>query len=41
MISMFPKTLLYHGIMIDYSGSDSVVEYVNSSKPLPKDLFVQ
>ncbi|GIY24194.1 a disintegrin and metalloproteinase with thrombospondin motifs 9 [Caerostris extrusa] len=41
MISMFPKTLAYHGITIDYSGSHSVVEHINSSDPLTKDLFVQ
>ncbi|CAL1271033.1 unnamed protein product [Larinioides sclopetarius] len=41
MISMFPKTLAYHGITIDYSGSHSVIEHINSSDPLTKDLFVQ
>lgn len=41
MITMFPKKIEYHGISMDYSGSNSVTEYVNSSQILPKDLFLQ
>ncbi|GFY61394.1 a disintegrin and metalloproteinase with thrombospondin motifs 20 [Trichonephila inaurata madagascariensis] len=41
MISMFPKTLSFHGTTIDYSGSHSVIEHINCSETLTKDLFVQ
>ncbi|GFX43283.1 a disintegrin and metalloproteinase with thrombospondin motifs 9 [Trichonephila clavipes] len=41
MISMFPKTLSFHGTTIDYSGSHSVIEHINCSETLAKDLFVQ
>uniref|UniRef100_T1DG09 Putative disintegrin and metalloproteinase with thrombospondin motifs n=1 Tax=Cupiennius salei TaxID=6928 RepID=T1DG09_CUPSA len=41
MVTMFPKKFQYHGITIDYSGSNTVTEYVNSSQALPKDLFLQ
>ena len=40
-MSMFRKTIQYGGITLEYSGSDSVVERVNSSKPIKKDLVVE
>ena len=40
-MSMFRKTIQYGGITLEYSGSDSVVERVNSSLPLRKDLIVE
>ena len=41
VMSMFRKTIQYGGITLEYSGSDSVVERVNSSKPIKKDLVVE
>jgi hypothetical protein len=31
----------YGGITLEYSGSDTAVERVNSSKPLKKDLVAE
>jgi hypothetical protein len=31
----------YGGITLEYSGSDSAVERVNTSKPIKKDLIVE
>ena len=41
VMSMFRKTIQYGGTTLEYSGSDSVVERVNSSLPLRKDLLVE
>ncbi len=41
VMSMFRKTIQYAGMMLEYSGSDAVVERVNSSRPLRKDLLVE
>ncbi|XP_035211737.1 A disintegrin and metalloproteinase with thrombospondin motifs 9-like isoform X2 [Stegodyphus dumicola] len=41
MISMFPKSVLYGDSILDYTGSDIVVERINATKRLQKDLFVQ
>ena len=41
VMSMFRKTIQYGGTTLEYSGSDSVVERVNSSQPLKKDLLVE
>ena len=41
VMSMFRKTIQYGGMTLEYSGSDTVVERINSSKPLRKDLLVE
>ncbi|XP_054290364.1 A disintegrin and metalloproteinase with thrombospondin motifs 20-like [Macrosteles quadrilineatus] len=41
IVSMFRKVILYGGTTLEYSGSDSVVERVNSSRPLSKDLLIE
>ena len=41
VMSMFRKTIQYAGMTLEYSGSDTIVERVNSSKPLRKDLLVE
>ncbi|XP_054721410.1 A disintegrin and metalloproteinase with thrombospondin motifs 9-like [Uloborus diversus] len=41
MISMFPKSIQYAGSLIEYSGSDTIVERINASKRLQKELYVQ
>ena len=41
IMSMFRKTIQYGGITLEYSGSDAIVERVNSSLPLRKDLLVE
>lgn len=41
MITMFPKKIQYYGLTMDYSGSNSATEYINSTQVLPKDLFLQ
>ncbi len=41
VMSMFGKTILYGGTQLQYSGSDAVVERVNASRPLRKDLLVE
>ena len=41
VMSMFQKTIQYGGMTLEYSGSDTIVERVNSSKPLRKDLMVE
>nr|XP_018915649.1 PREDICTED: A disintegrin and metalloproteinase with thrombospondin motifs 9-like isoform X3 [Bemisia tabaci] len=35
------KLILYGGTILEYSGSEAIVERVNSSKPLTKDLVVE
>ncbi|KZS12935.1 No long nerve cord, isoform C [Daphnia magna] len=41
VVSMFQKTIQFGGTTIEYTGSDAVVERLNSSKPLKKDVVVQ
>ncbi len=41
VMSMFKKTIQYAGMTLEYSGSDSIVERINSSRPLRKDLLVE
>ena len=41
VMSMFRKTIQYGAITLEYSGSDSIVERINSSMPLRKDLAVE
>ena len=41
VVSMFQKTIQFGGTTIDYSGSDAIVERLNSSKPIKKDLVIQ
>ena len=41
VMTMFRKIILYDGITLEYSGSDTVVERINSSQPLRKDLLVE
>ena len=41
VVSMFAKTIQFGGTTIEYSGSDAVVERLNSSKPLKRDVVVQ
>ncbi len=41
VMSMFRKTIQYAGMTLEYSGSDTVVERVNTSRPLRKDLLVE
>lgn len=42
MVSIFRKLLLFGGATLEYSGSQSVVERVNSSsRPLKKNLIVE
>jgi thrombospondin motif-containing protein 9 len=41
VMSQFRKTIQYGGITLEYSGSDTPFERVNSSKPLKKDLVVE
>ncbi|XP_014241355.1 A disintegrin and metalloproteinase with thrombospondin motifs gon-1 isoform X2 [Cimex lectularius] len=35
------KRILYGGTTIEYSGADSIIERVNASRPLTKDLIVE
>jgi len=41
IVSMFRKTVHAAGSILEYSGSDSVVERINSSRPLKSDLIIQ
>ncbi len=42
VVSMFRKTLHYSGSILEYSGSDEVVERINSSsRPIKSDLVLQ
>lgn len=41
MITMFPKKILYDTVTMDYSGSNSVTEYLNGTQALTRDLFLQ
>ena len=41
VVSMFQKTIQFGGTTIEYTGSDAVVERLNSSKPLKKDVVIQ
>ena len=41
VVSMFQKTIQFGGTTIEYSGSDAVMERLNSSKPLKKDVVIQ
>lgn len=38
VVSMFKKVMQYGGVLLSYTGSDSVTERVNCSKQLQKDL---
>jgi hypothetical protein len=38
---MFRKLILYGGTTLEYTGSDAVVERINTSKPINKDLIVE
>ncbi|XP_037068676.1 A disintegrin and metalloproteinase with thrombospondin motifs 20-like [Pollicipes pollicipes] len=38
VVSMFKKVLQFGGVLLEYTGSDSVVERINCSKPLEEDL---
>ncbi|XP_043232407.1 A disintegrin and metalloproteinase with thrombospondin motifs 9-like isoform X4 [Amphibalanus amphitrite] len=38
VVSMFKKVMQYGGVLLEYTGSDSVVERINCSKPLEKEL---
>ena len=38
---MFRKTVQVAGTVLEYSGSDSVVERINSSRPIKSDLVIQ
>lgn len=40
MVSMFPKVLQYGGTLLEYTGSDSIIERINTTKQLKKDLIV-
>jgi hypothetical protein len=42
MVSIFRKILLFGGATLEYTGSQTVVERVNSSsRPLKKDLILE
>ena len=41
VVSVFQKTIQFGGTTIEYSGSDAVMERLNSSKPLKKDVVIQ
>lgn len=41
VVSMFQKAIQFGGTTIEYTGSDAVVERLNSSKPLKKEIEVQ
>jgi hypothetical protein len=42
MVSIFRKLLLFGGATLEYTGSQTVVERVNSSsRPLKKDLILE
>ena len=41
VVSMFQKTIQFGGTTIEYTGSDAIVERLNSSKPLKKDVVIQ
>jgi hypothetical protein len=42
MVSIFRKLLLFGGATLEYSGSQTVVERVNSSsRPLKKNLILE
>ncbi|BES98774.1 a disintegrin and metalloproteinase with thrombospondin motifs [Nesidiocoris tenuis] len=41
IITMFKKLILYEGTTLEYTGSGTVVERVNSSLPLNKDLIIE
>lgn len=39
-VSVFHREIRVRGSILEYSGSDSVVERINSSKPLLEDLYL-
>ena len=41
VVSMFQKTIQHSGTTLEYSGSDVVIETVNTSKPIRRDLVVE
>lgn len=41
VVSMFKKTIQYNGVEIEYTGSDTSIERINSSKPLTKPLYIE
>ena len=41
ILSMFKKSIQYGDVILDYTGSDTVTERLNSTKPLRKDLVVE
>ncbi|XP_076367645.1 A disintegrin and metalloproteinase with thrombospondin motifs 9-like isoform X2 [Tachypleus tridentatus] len=40
-VSPFKKIIKFYGTILEYSGSVAVIERINSSKPLKKELYVQ
>ena len=38
VVSMFKKVMQFGGVLLEYTGSDSVTERINCSKPLEKEL---
>lgn len=41
VLSSFSKVIVYGGTVIEYSGTETPVERINSSKPLNKDVTVE
>lgn len=41
VVTPFPKLVAFGGTLLEYSGSSSVTERINSTKPLQKKLLVQ
>ena len=41
MIRLQQKSIQYGDVILDYTGSDTVTERLNSTKPLRKDLVVE
>ena len=41
ILSMFKKSIQYGDVILDYTGSDTVTERLNSTKPIKKDLVVE
>nr|XP_053653698.1 A disintegrin and metalloproteinase with thrombospondin motifs 9-like isoform X1 [Cherax quadricarinatus] len=41
IVTPFPKLVAFGGTLLEYSGSSSVTERINSTKPLQKKLLVQ
>ena len=41
ILSMFKKSIQYGDVILDYTGSDVILERLNSTKPIRKDLVVE